>query len=82
MPYVFAQALGTLTKGMVTGHSHPYFNRGIISSELYLWPEVNGSDNGQAIEPFYAKQIKAAREDEQLYEVLAVLNVIKTGKSR
>ncbi|MFW2477443.1 MAG: hypothetical protein ACN4EP_11030 [Sediminibacterium sp.] len=82
MPYVFPQAPGPLTRGMITGHSHPYFNKGIISSELYVWPEVNGIDYGQAIEPFYAKQVKAAREDERLYEILAVLDVIRTGKSR
>jgi hypothetical protein len=82
MPYVFPQSPGSLTKGMATGHCHRYFSHGIISNDVYVWPELNGSDYGQAIQPFYHNQVKAAKKDELLYEALAVLDVIRTGKSR
>ncbi len=82
MPYVFPQSPGPMTKGMVTGHSHPYFAKSIISSELYVWPEAGGKDYGQAIEPFYPNQVRAAKVDDKLYEALAMLDVIRTGRTR
>lgn len=82
MPYVFPQSPGPMAKGMATGHSHPYFQNSIISKEVYVWPEVGGKDYGQSIEPFYPNQVKAAKEDPNLYEALAMLDVIRTGKNR
>jgi hypothetical protein len=82
MPYVFPQSPGPMTKGMATGHSHHYFSHSIISNDLYVWPEAGGKDYGQAIEPFYPNQVKAAKGDDRLYETLAVLDVIRTGRTR
>jgi len=45
-------------------------------------PDSNGSDYGQAIEPLYSNQVKAAKEDSRLYEILAMLDVIRVGKNR
>lgn len=82
MPYVFPQAPGPMTKGMATGHSHKYFKSSIVSNEIYVWPDPNGKDYGQAIEPLYYNQVKAAKDDNQLYEILAMLDVIRVGKNR
>jgi hypothetical protein len=82
MPYVFPQSPGPLTKGMATAHSHPNFSNQIISNQLYVWPMVGGQDYGQAIEPFYPNQVMAAKEDPRLYEALAMLDVIRTGRTR
>lgn len=82
MPYVFPQLPGPMTKGIATGHSHPYFSNSIISNQMYVWPMVGGNDYGQAIEPFYSNQVKAAKEDSRLYEALAMLDIIRTGKTR
>lgn len=82
MPYVFPQAPGPMTKGMATGHSHNYFKSSIVSNEMYVWPDPNGKDYGQAIEPLYNNQVKAAKEDSLLYEILAMLDVIRVGKNR
>lgn len=82
MPYVFPQAPGPMTKGMATGHSHKFFKTSIVSNEMYVWPDLNGMDYGQAIEPLYNNQVKAAKEDSLLYEILAMLDVIRVGKNR
>ena len=71
-----------MTKGMATSHSHKYFKGNIVSNEIYVWPDSNGSDYGQAIEPLYSNQVKAAKEDSRLYEILAMLDVIRVGKNR
>lgn len=82
MPYVFPQSPGRMTRGMATAHSHPIFLEKIISSEIYVWPDIGGKDYGQAIEPLYPNQVKAAKDDPTLYEVLAMLDVLRTGRSR
>lgn len=82
MPYVFPQSPGPMTKGIATAHSHHYFENNIISEEVYVWPDFQGNEYGQAIEPFYPNQIKAAKEDDKLYEALAMLDVIRVGRNR
>lgn len=80
--YVFPQSPGPLTKGMATAHSHPLLKNHVISSTDYVWPDFNGNDYGQAIEPLYPNQVKAANEDSKLYDALAMLDAIRVGKIR
>lgn len=81
-PYVFPQSPGPLTRGMVTAHSHPLLKNHIISSATYVWPDFEGADYGQAIEPLYPNQVKAAKDDPKLYDALAMLDAIRVGKVR
>lgn len=81
--YVFPQHPGALVRGMPTAHSHPYMKTKIISSEYYVWPDANdGEVRGQAIEPLAKSVVKAAREDDVLYKLLALTDVIRVGKTR
>jgi hypothetical protein len=80
--YVFPQHPGALVTGMPTAHSHPFMKKKIISSENYVWPDVNGKTRGQAIEPLAKSVTKAAANDEELYKLLALTDVIRVGKTR
>jgi len=80
--YVFPQSPGPLTRGIATAHSHPLLKNHVISSNDYVWPDFEGNDYGQAIEPLYTNQIKAAKEDPKLYDALAMLDAIRVGKVR
>lgn len=82
LPYVFPQVPGALTRGVATAHGHPYFHKRIISNDVYVWPCLDGKDYGQALEPLYPNQIKAVKEDAVLYEVLAMLDVLRIGRNR
>lgn len=82
MKYVFPARAGILTRGIPTAHSHPFMQAFISSEQAYVWPSSSGSVLGQAIEPFYANQVKAIEEDEELYRLLALLDVIRVGKLR
>ncbi|QQT27641.1 hypothetical protein [Sphingobacterium spiritivorum] len=82
MKYVFPAQAGILTRGVPTAHSHPFMQSFISSEQSYVWPSSSGSVLGQAIEPFYANQVKAIAEDEELYRLLALLDVIRVGKLR
>lgn len=82
MKYVFPVQPGILARGLPTAHSHPFLQTFISSDQAYVWPSPSGSILGQAIEPFYANQVKAAQGDDELYRLLALLDVIRVGKLR
>lgn len=82
MKYVFPASPGNLVRGTPTAHSHPFMQKHINSDFAYVWPSSNGTVIGQAIEPFYANQIQAISSDEELYKLLALLDVIRVGRIR
>jgi hypothetical protein len=80
--FVFPVQPGTLVNGMPTAHSHS-FMRTHLSSELdYVWPDTRGNDRGLSIEPLYKNQVKAAKLDVNLYQMLALVDVIRVGRVR
>jgi hypothetical protein len=80
--YVFPQHPGALVRGIPTAHSHPDMKKKIISSEDYVWPDADGKARGQAIEPLTKSVVKAVKQDEKLYKLLALVDVIRVGKTR
>lgn len=80
--YVFPIEPGPLVRGMPTAHSAPILKDEIISNEVFVWPFEKGSARGQSIMPIYPKAVDAAREDEVLYDVLALLDSLRIGKVR
>ena len=82
MNYVFPQVPGSMVNGVPTAHSHPYF-KGVIKSELkYVWPSPEGRERGLAIEPLYPSVVSAVKQDEELYKLLAILDIIRVGRVR
>ena len=80
--YVFPQHPGALVRGIPTAHSHPAIKKKIVSSENYVWADAEGDTRGQAIEPLSKPVIKAVKKDEELYKLLALVDVIRVGKTR
>ncbi len=80
--YVFPVAPGGLVNGIFTGHAHP-FMANLFQSELpYVWPDFKGEVRGMSIEPLYPTVVKAARQDPELYKMLALIDVIRVGRVR
>lgn len=80
--YVFPQSPGSLVRGIPTAHSHPFMKNNFLSETDYVWPDNNGKIIGLQIEPFYSKQVEAVKKDSKLYELLAMVDVIRVGKVR
>jgi hypothetical protein len=81
--YVFPALPGSMTNGVYTAHSHPFMKDHFPSDELpYVWAEPRGEVRGLLIEPLYKEQVKAAKQDEQLYLMLALIDVIRVGRVR
>ncbi len=82
LKYVFPQQPGAAGRGMPTAHSAPMFHDQFIASEKYVWPEPAGTVLGYVIEPLYPTVPKACREDEKLWELLALVEMLRVGKTR
>jgi hypothetical protein len=81
--YVFPQQPGPIVRGMPTAHSAPQLANQIVSeTEVYVWPDGEGSERGQWIEPLYRTVLGAARRDRSLYELLALVDGLRVGKAR
>jgi predicted transcriptional regulator len=80
--YVFPVHPGGMTNGIATAHSHPYLRKKFDSDLLYVWTDIHGKERGLSIEPLYQKQILAVKEDDELYKLLALTDVIRVGRRR
>lgn len=82
LPYVFPQKPGAMVAGIPTAHSARPLNKEFRSDELYVWPYSKGEVRGQCIEPFHSGQINAAMQDQKLYELLALCDAMRIGRTR
>lgn len=80
--YVFPQKPGAITRGVRTAHSAPPLDKMISSETVYVWPDAYGQDKGQAIEPLYPTVVQPCRADDDLYQMLALVDVMRVGKAR
>lgn len=80
--YVFPQLPGRLVTGVPTAHSHPFYSKKIVSEMDYVWPDVEGSVKGLSVLPLYKTVTKAITKDEDLYKLLAGIDIIRVGKAR
>ncbi len=82
IPYIFPQRAGSVTRGLPTAHSHPFFKDKIVSSEMYVWRDAESSIRGFGIEPLYPGAVNAAKQDSRLYLYLSLTDVLRIGKVR
>ena len=83
LKYVFPAFPGKISKGIVTAHSAKPISKFIDESEdVYVWVCEDGNVKGQEIEPLYKNVVFAAMGDKKLYRLLALVDVIRTGKSK
>lgn len=82
LKYVFPQEPGAMVRGMVTAHSALPMNQIIHSEENYVWADAEGEDRGFSIEPLHPNVPQACRKDSELYELLALADVLRLGRVR
>lgn len=80
--YVFPQPPGSMTTGIPTAHSHSFYAVRFVSELNYVWPADEGSVRGLSIQPLYKSVVKAVKQDEELYKLLAGIDIIRVGRVR
>jgi len=81
--YTFAIEPGKISRGIATAHSAPPLNKKIISEkDIYVWPYLKGNLRGQSIEPLMKHVPEIVQHDKSLYEILALIDAIRVGRTR
>jgi hypothetical protein len=82
--YAFFTQPGALSRGMPTAHSAEPLKTQIVSSpnDIYVWADRHGTVKGQAIAPLYKSVPEAAKQDQELYEMLCLVDAIRVGRMR
>ena len=77
------KASGKLEYGMPTSYAAPVSsNEFVISGNIPVWRSSKGKVLGRAHEPIYPTVPDAAAEDPELYDRIAVLDMLRGGRLR
>ena len=84
LKYVFPAKPGAPQRGVATGFAAPMLEGKLVSSgaDIYVWPHAEGSRRGLSIAPLFKSVPDAALKDARLYELLALVDAIRTGNQR
>lgn len=82
LKYVFPARPGPLVRGIPTAQSAPVLNKLIVSDEHFVWESPEGKVRGQLIEPLYPTVPAIVVNNNNLYDLLALVDAIRTGSSR
>src|SRR6056297_2981259 len=79
--YVFVPERGEMTRGMPTIYIVAPLDTLTFSSDepLPVWPDPLGEIRGMAFSPLYKSIPNAARKDQELYSLLALVDAIRGG---
>lgn len=82
--YAFPAIMGGLTRGMPTSYAAPPLAEFISfgKENIPVWPDASGEKLGYGVEPLHPSAPKAARRDGRLYELLALIDVLREGRTR
>lgn len=82
LPYVFPATRGPITRGIPTAYSAPIIIDNLMVTEAIVWEHPKGKAKGESVMPLYPNAIEAAIADQELYNVLALVDVLRLGKVR
>lgn len=82
--YAFPVALGPVRRGVPTSFGAPPLSAEINSApgEAPVWPYPEGEGRGPSMNPLCHQVPKAALADPALYELLALVDAMRAGRSR
>ena len=80
--YVFPQMPGAVVRGIPTAHSAFPLKEIIVADDIFVWPFFEGIVLGQSIQPLYNSVPEACLKDSQLYEMIALVDSLRVGKTR
>jgi len=85
LKYVFWAERGDLIRGMPTAYAAPPLAQLIVADDTEpppVWPDPEGEVRGISFLPLYKMALRAARSDSDLYELLALVDALRSGRIR
>jgi hypothetical protein len=82
--YAFPAERGGITRGLPTSYAADPLSRLFVFADesIPVWPCPQGTKRGTAFAPLYKTVPKAALRDPLLYELLALVDAIRDGRTR
>ena len=82
--YMFPAEIGALAIGVPTAVSAPAHKKMVVQNgeDVYVWASVLGNKRGQVIKPFYPKLAEAALKDEDFYDFISAIEILRIGRAR
>ena len=80
--YVFPAKRGGVVRGLATAHTAPPLKGLIVGGDPVVWPDPKGDVRGESLEPLWKSVPFAARQDSKLYECLALVDALRSGRAR
>ncbi|MDC0980128.1 hypothetical protein OAQ84_00185 [Bdellovibrionales bacterium] len=83
LKYIYPPQFGTVSVGIPTGYAKPGFDYvRYDKDDIYIWPHPEGKVKGIALKPFYPSLPKACLQDEKLYTLASLVEMIRMGRVR
>ncbi len=84
LKYVFPAEVGSLAVGVPTALSAPEHKNIVVQNgdDVFVWPLAKGHIRGQTIKPLYPKLAEAALKDENFYNMMAAIEILRMGRAR
>lgn len=85
LKYVFWAEQGEMTRGMPTAYAAPPLAESLVSTAVEpppVWPDPEGEVRGIGFQPLHKSAPQAARADENLYELLTLVDAVRSGRAR
>jgi len=82
--YVFPPDLGEITRGVPTATAAPPIGNFFLQVDDLppVWPHPEGKVRGYSFSPIYRSVPQAAMVDEKVYELLVILDTLRSGRAR
>jgi hypothetical protein len=81
--YVFPAEWSGVTRGVPTSYAAPPLSSQFSVGDLPpVWPHAEGASRGEGLAPLYKSVPAAALRDPQLYEWLALVDAVRSGRAR
>ena len=82
--YSFFPERGGISRGMPTAHAAaPLKDKFVTANEMPpVWPDPDGEVRGESFAPLHKSVPYAAKKDEKLYMLLALVDTIRGGSAR
>jgi hypothetical protein len=82
--FVFVPDHGVITRGMPTSHASDFLSHYFVADDELppVWPDPEGEVRGESFSPLYKSVPTAAKNDDKLYELLALVDAIRSGRVR
>ena len=82
--FVFVPEHGGITRGMPTSHASEFLSHNFVADHELppVWPDPEGEVRGESFSPLYKSVPTAEKNDDKLYELLALVDAVRSGRVR